>query len=164
MIISAVLFGSRQTGKGSGDLMTITLYNNSSAYNTLYKSLDKVKDVTAEIKGTCSVDNPTILIDYTGPSFNYFYISEWERYYRVTNRQAGPGQTVAITGQSDPVQSFASGIANLDVMIVRAESEALRSPELADNMIPLESDMQIDKITGDNVIGSGNGMIVIGVI
>lgn len=144
--------------------MTITLYNNSSAYNTLYKSLDKVKDVSAEIKGTCSIDNPTILIEYQGPSFNYFYISEWERYYRVTNRQAGPGQTVAITGQSDPVQSFASGIANLDVMIVRAESEALRSPELADNMIPLESDMQIDKITGDKVIGSGNGMIVIGVI
>lgn len=144
--------------------MTITLYNNSSAYNTLYKSLDKVKEVTAEIKGTCSIDNPTILIDYKGPSFNYFHISEWERYYRVTNRQAGPGQTVAITGQSDPVQSFASGIANLDVMIVRAESEALRSPELADNMIPLESDMQIDKVTGDKVIGSGNGMIVIGVI
>lgn len=164
MIISAVLFGSRQTGKDSGDSMTITLYNNSSAYNTLYKSLDKVKDVTAEIKGTCSVDNPTILIDYTSPSFNYFYISEWERYYRVTNRQAGPGQTVAVTGQSDPIESFAAGIANLDVMIVRAESEALRSPELADNMIPLESDMQIDKVTGDKVIGSGNGMIVIGVI
>ena len=31
-------------------------------------------------------------------------------------------------------------------------------------MIPLESDMQIDKITGDSVIGSGAGMIVIGVI
>lgn len=144
--------------------MTVILYNNSSAYNTLYKSFSKVKEVTADIKGTCSVDNPTLLINYTGPSFNYFYIPTWERYYRVTNRQAGPGQTVAITGQSDPIESFAAGIANLDIIIVRAESEALRSPELADNMIPLESDMQIDKITGDNVIGSGNGMIVIGVI
>ena len=144
--------------------MTVNLYNNSSAYNVLYKSLTSVKSVTASIKGTCSIDNPTILIDYPGSGFNYFEISEWGRFYRVTNRQAGPGQTMVITGQSDPIQSFNTGIAALPVYAVRCEDLSVRSPNLADNAIPLESDMQIDKVTGDQVIGSGSGMIILGVI
>lgn len=145
--------------------MTVTLYNNSSAYNTLYKNLVKLKDVTASIKGVCSVDNPTIIIDYVdADTFNYFYIGDWSRYYRVTNRTAAPGGTMAITGQSDPVESFNSGISGLEVYAYRCEDLSARSPELADNMIPIESDMQLDKIIGDTVIGSGGGMIIIGVI
>ena len=145
--------------------MTVTLYNNSSAYNVLHKSMTKVKDVTASIKGVCSVDNPTIIIDYVdADTFNYFYIGDWSRYYRVTNRTAAPGSTMAITGQSDPIESFNSGISGLEVYAHRCEDLSVRSPELADNAIPLESDMQLDKVTGDQVIGSGSGMIVIGVI
>lgn len=144
--------------------MTVTLYNNSSSYNTLYKSLTKVKDVTATIKGMCSVDNPTLLIDFPGVAFNYFYIADWGRYYRVTNRQAAPGGTMMISGVSDPVQSFNTAIAALEVYAARAEDLSVRSPELADGAIPIGSDMQIDKISGDNVIGSGSGMVVIGVI
>lgn len=71
---------------------------------------------------------------------------------------------MSISGVSDPIQSFAAGIAALSVLAARAESLSLRSPELADASIPLESDMQIDKITGDPVIGSGSGYIVLGVV
>lgn len=144
--------------------MTITLYNNSSAYNTLYKSMTKLKDVTATIKGACSVDNPTLVIDNPGIAFNYFYIGDFGRYYKVTSRVLSPGQIMVISGVSDPVESFNTGIANLDVFINRAEDLSLRSPELSDSMIPLESDVQIDKVIGDTVIGSGSGMVVIGVI
>lgn len=144
--------------------MTISLYNNSSAYNTLYKSMTKLKDVTATIKGACSVDNPTLVIDNPGIAFNYFYIGDFGRYYKVTSRVLSPGQIMLISGVSDPVQSFNSGIAGLDVLAVRCEDLSVRSPELADNAIPLESDIQIDKVTGDAVIGSGSGYIVIGVV
>lgn len=146
--------------------MTVTLYNNSSAYNVLYKSMgEAVASVTATVKGSCSIDNPTLLLNYNSAAgFNYFYVSEWSRYYRVTNRLLVPGEHMMVSGISDPVQSFNSGIAGLDVLAARCEDISVRSPELADNAIPIESDIQIDKVTGDTVIGSGSGYIVIGVV
>lgn len=146
--------------------MTVTLYNNSSAYNVLYKSLGvAVASVTATVKGSCSIDNPSLLLNYnSAASFNYFYVSEWGRYYRVTNRLLVPGEHMMISGISDPVQSFNSGIAGLDVLAARCEDLTYRSPELADNAIPIDSDIQLDKVTGDQVIGSGSGYIVIGVV
>lgn len=146
--------------------MTVTLYNNSSAYNVLYKAMgEAVASVTATIKGSCSIDNPTLLLNYnSAAAFNYFYVSEWGRYYRVSNRLLVPGEHMMVSGLSDPVQSFNSGIAGLDVLAARCEDLSVRSPELADNAIPIESDIQIDKVTGDRVIGSGSGYIVIGVV
>ena len=146
--------------------MTVTLYNNSSAYNVLYKSFgEAVASVTATVKGSCSVDNPTLLLNHqTAASFNYFYVSDWNRYYRVTNRMLVPGEHMMISGQSDPIASFAGSIAGLDVYAARCEDLTARSPELADPAIPTESDMQLDKVTGDKVIGDGSGYIVIGVV
>lgn len=146
--------------------MTVTLYNNSSAYNVLHKNFGQaIASVTATVKGSCSVDNPTLLINYqTASSFNYFYVSDWGRYYRVTNRLLVPGERMMISGQSDPIASFASGIADLDVYAARCEDLTVRSPELADPAIPTESDMQLDKVIGDKVIGDGSGYVVLGVV
>lgn len=145
--------------------MTVTLYNVSSGSNVLNKSYTIVQEnITATVKGRIDVDNPELLLDYTSMDFNYFYVSDFGRYYNVTSRSLESGQHIRVTGQSDPLESFASAIEGLEVLITRAEDPSLRSPELADNSIPLESDMQLDKIIGDSVIGAGNGMVVIGVI
>lgn len=145
--------------------MTVNLLNVSSASNVLNKSYTIVQEnITATVKGRIDVDNPELLLDYSSMDFNYFYVSDFGRYYNVTSRSLESGQHIRVTGQSDPLESFASGIEGLEVLITRAEDPFLRSPELADNSIPLESDMQLDKIIGDSVIGSGNGMVIIGVI
>lgn len=145
--------------------MTVDLYNNSSSYNTLYKSFTSVASVTAQIKGNCSLENPELLLNCSSPeSFNYFYISEWSRYYKVTDRTVLPGDQMLISGQSDPIASFAAGIGGLDVYVVRCEDLNVRSPELADPAVPIESDMQLDKVTGERVIGTGDGYIVLGVV
>lgn len=145
--------------------MTVDLYNNSSSYNTLYKSFTSAGSVTAQIKGNCSVENPELILDCSSPaSFNYFYIAEWSRYYKVTDRTVLPGDRMSISGQSDPIASFAGSIAGLDVYAARCEDLTARSPELADPAIPTESDMQLDKVTGDRVIGTGSGYIVLGVV
>lgn len=146
--------------------MTVTLYNNSSAYNVLHKNFGQaVASVTATVKGSCSIDNPTLLLNYnSAAAFNYFYVSEWSRYYRVTNRMLVPAEHMMISGQSDPIASFAGSIAGLDVYAVRCEDQTVRSPELADPAVPVESDMQLDKVTGDSVIGTGSGYIVLGVV
>lgn len=146
--------------------MTVTLYNNSSAYNVLYKSLGTaIASVTATVKGSCSIDNPTLILNYnSATSFNYFYISEWSRYYKVTNRLLVPGEHMIVSGISDPIQSFNSGIAALDVLILRAEDPSLRSPYLTDGAIPVPADPQYEVIEGETIIGSGTGMYVIGVV
>lgn len=145
--------------------MTVTLYNCSSASNVLYKTYSVVQNnISATAKGAVDVDRPALILDYNSLDFNYFHISEFGRYYNVTSRSLIPGKHILLTGESDPLESFASQISDLDVLAVRAEAESLRNPEYADNMIPLESDMQIDKITGDKVIGSGSGYIVLGVV
>lgn len=69
-----------------------------------------------------------------------------------------------ISGVCDPIASFAGSIAGLDVYAVRCEDLSVRSPKLADPAVPLESDMQLDKVTGGKVIGDGSGYIVIGVV
>lgn len=143
--------------------MTVNLYNCSDAINVLNKTFgDAVASATAVLKGAVDVDNPTFLLNYQSTDFNYF--SAFGRYYYVTSRSLQPGDKILVTGQSDALSSFAADVAALDVIAVRCEDLTYRSPELADNMIPLESDMQLDKVVGDTVIGSGEGMIVIGVI
>lgn len=145
--------------------MTVHLYNCSSGSNVLNKSYSVVQNnISATAKGPVDVDQPTLILNYSSMAFNYFYISEFGRYYNVISRNLTEGQHIQVTGQSDPLESFASQITALNVMAVRTEDTQFRSPELADNMIPLDSDMQLDKIVGDKVIGSGDGMIIIGVI
>lgn len=145
--------------------MTVTLYNCKSASNVLYKSMDTVQNnITATAKGAVDVDRPALILDYNSLDFNYFHISEFGRYYNVTSRSLIPGKHILLTGESDPLESFAGAIADLDVLAVRAEDLTLRTADYADSMIPLESDMQIDKITGDRVIGTGSGYIVLGVV
>ena len=145
--------------------MTVTLYNCSSGSDVLNKSYSVVgSGITATIKGAIDVDQPTLLLEYSSLDFNYFYVDTFGRYYNVISRSLEEGKHIRITGQSDPLESFRSQIAALEVLAVRCEDLKYRSPEIADNNVPLESDMQIDKITGDQVIGSGNGYIVLGVI
>lgn len=146
--------------------MTITLYNNYSDYRTLYKDLRLVAQVTAEIKGSCSIDNPSLLINYnSGSVFNYFYIPAWGRYYKVSNRIALPGEHMMISGQSDPVESFNAGIAARELLIVRAEDPALRNRYLPDQSIPIPSDPQYEVIEGTEIISDlSSGMYVIGVV
>lgn len=144
--------------------MTVNLYNCSSAPDVLGKSYELVQTTSATVKGTMDIDHPTILLNYSSMNFNYFYIAETGRYYNIESRILENGEHIRLTGVSDPLESFQSQIYNLDVLAVRCEDIAYRSADIADSNISLESDMQLDKIIGDTVIGSGAGMIVIGVV
>lgn len=146
--------------------MTVTLYNTSSSYNTLGKSKSAVGTaVTAQAKGPVDVDNPTLILAYNSVDFNYFYVSEFGRYYNVTARSLNPGGQVIVTGESDPLESFASDVSALEPLIVRAEDPEMRNAYLTDNAIPIPTDPQYEVIEGEEIIGSlSTGMYVIGVV
>lgn len=102
--------------------MTVNLYNNSSASNTLYKNLSPVgSGITAQIKGPCDVERPQLLLSWQGTSFNYIEITDWSRYYSITSIVSLPGNMTQITGQSDPLQTAASQIASREALAVRNE-------------------------------------------
>ena len=145
--------------------MTVTLYNCTSDPNVLNKNYTVVQsNISATAKGAVDVDRPVLLLNYSSMDFNYFYVAEFNRFYNVFSRSLIPGQHIVITGESDPIESFRSSIADLDVLAVRCEDSANRSAEIADNNIPIESDLQYDKVIGDTVITNSAGMIVIGVV
>lgn len=114
--------------------MTVTLYNVKSASNVLYKSYDTVQSgVTATARGAVDVDKPEILLNYSSMNFNYFYISEFGRFYNISSRALVPGGHILLSGESDPLESFASSVYNLDnVLAVRNEDSTKWNKDISD--------------------------------
>lgn len=104
--------------------MTVDLYSNASAPNTLYKSITKVgTGVTAQIKGACDIERPSLLLSWKGTGFNYIHVPDWNRYYYVMSITALPGNMTQVTAQSDPLQSAVSQIFSRDAVAVRNEDQ-----------------------------------------
>lgn len=104
--------------------MTVDLYSNASAPNTLYKAITQVGEgVTAQIKGACDIERPSLILSWKGTGFNYIHVSEWNRYYYVTSITALPGNMTQVIGQSDPLQSAVSQIFSRDALAVRNEDQ-----------------------------------------
>lgn len=114
--------------------MTVTLYNNKSASNVLNKSYTIVgTNITATARGAVDVDRPSLLLNYSSADFNYFYISNFGRYYYVTSRLLIPGEHIMITGESDPLESFSAAVYGLEnVLAVRNEDINLWNKDIPD--------------------------------
>lgn len=113
--------------------MTVTLYNNKSASNVLNKSYTIVgTNITATAKGAIDVDRPSLLLNYSTADFNYFFISDFGRYYYVTSRLLMPGKHIMITGESDPLESFRTAISDIPALAVRNESSSNWDKNIAD--------------------------------
>ena len=100
--------------------MNITLYNMTSDKNVLDKTITSVSSVTGDIKDESNIINPQIIMSSTvDSSFNYFYISDFGRYYYVTDKTVEHGRTI-IHGHVDVLMSFNSAIKDLYVIAERA--------------------------------------------
>lgn len=140
--------------------MTVTLYNNKSGSNVLNKSYEVVQSgITATARGAVDVDRPALLLNYNSVNFNYFYISEFGRFYNISSRSLLPGGHILLSGESDPLESFASSVGNLEVLVTRAEDLSMREPDIADERIPLANDVVYDMTAGDVIMASENYVI-----
>lgn len=116
--------------------MTVNLYMNSSASNTLYKRYTQVgTGITAQIKGVCDVERPTLILNWKGTGFNYIQVPDFSRYYHVLSITALPGNMTQITCQSDPLESVASQIAEREALAVRNEDKTKWDKDEPDPMI-----------------------------
>ena len=65
--------------------ITVTLYNNSSPINAMDKNLSQIASLTGNLREESNVIDPQILIERSSVSnVNYVYVSEFDRYYFVT--------------------------------------------------------------------------------
>lgn len=106
--------------------MTLKLYTNSSDRNHLDKIISQQgSDITGTLRENCSVVDPVIKIEsinnFNIASCNYAYITEFGRYYYITNIVC-VGKLYELHMHCDVLMSFKSQIRGNSAVIARNES------------------------------------------
>lgn len=144
--------------------MNIKIYKNSSANNTVDKSLSGEKLITnCKPYGDISVLNPVFILDSIGLStvaeYNYCYIEDLKRYYYCTFSVEKHMTIMSCT--VDPLKTYKDSIKGMTCYIARSETDG--NSKLADNNYPVETDVQYEVKLGKQILHNGT-TYVLGVI
>lgn len=103
--------------------MNITTYVNASDEHVLDKSITKVHDsISVILKDDTNLINPVIIVSGSlAPSYNYVYITEFNRYYYVRDITYSQ-QRYYIALEVDVLMSFNAAIKDLEVIANRSSS------------------------------------------
>lgn len=103
--------------------MTITTYSNASEEHVLDKSITKINDnVSVVLKDDTNVLSPTLITSQNiSHTFNYIYISDFNRYYYVRNITYSQ-QRFYIECAVDVLMSFNADIKSLELIANRSSS------------------------------------------
>lgn len=121
--------------------MQVTLCNTPSERNIINKVIQDVISINATIKGELSVENPVLLLDYTGDSnnINYMKIPELNRTYFINEIIKLTGQRYEVHGKSDVLESFKNDILNMNCIINKQQSPLQANMYLDDGSFVLEN-------------------------
>lgn len=125
----------------------LNLYQNTAEANRVDKSsyLTAVGTLSGVLRDECSVLNPTITIEYTQvPNFNYVYIPIFGRYYFVDNIVSVRKNIWRLSLRCDVLMTYRTGIDGLSAVIARQEFDY--NPELVDNLLPVEKEMDVSVV------------------
>ena len=121
--------------------LTVKFYSVSKAVNsTALPTGEPMAEYECRMLDACSILRPVILLN-VGPQANptganYAYISEYNRYYWVSDWTVNRGQWVA-TLSIDPLASWKEEIGNSFQYVLRSSSES--NPTVQDSMYPATS-------------------------
>lgn len=103
--------------------MTITTYSNASEEHVLDKDITKINEnVSVVLKDDTNVLSPTLITSQNiSHTFNYIYISDFNRYYYVKNITYSQ-QRFYIECAVDVLMSFNAEIKDLNVIANRSSS------------------------------------------
>lgn len=90
--------------------MTVTYWSNFSKRKNSTKQPTSGTDVTVRLKEDCSIINPVFESATMPATANYIYVSEWGRYYFVTNVTYISNTTKAFSCEVDVLASFKTQI------------------------------------------------------
>lgn len=106
--------------------MDIYFYLNTDEPNKVNKTLGEGYHLEGNLKESCRIEKPTILIeaDIDINGYNYFYIPEFNRYYFRTEFEVVRNGLIRVSGRTDVLMSFKSEMQNFDVILDHSEVKA----------------------------------------
>ena len=105
--------------------MNIVLGTISDEKNKLNKTFNNQATYTGTLKQETSVIHPSVILEATNLSgCNYMYISEFGRYYFITDVVSVRNNLWRVDGKVDVLMSFKSGIETCPIILSNTETTA----------------------------------------
>ena len=117
--------------------MTVTYWSNFSKRKNSTKQPTSGTDVTVRLKEDCSIINPVFESATMPATVNYIYVSEWGRYYFVTNVTYISNTTKSFSCEVDVLASFKTQIGSTVARI--AFSSTGWNKDIIDNRMCVET-------------------------
>lgn len=123
---------------------TISLFKTASENNRVVKTLTDEKQLSGELRNQTSVLNPSIRIESSDniSTYNYAYISEFGRYYYITDIVSVRTNCWTVSLRCDVIMSYSDQIKAITGVVVRQESNPNKL--LVDRLERLQSNKEID--------------------
>lgn len=127
---------------------TISLFKTASENNRVVKVLTDEKQLSGELRNQTSVLNPTIRIESADniSGYNYCYISEFGRYYYITDIVSVRTNCWVISLRCDVLMSYKNEIQSMNVILNNTQetglSNYLASPNWV-NLVKTKTDIKV---------------------
>ena len=127
---------------------TISLFKTASENNRVVKALTDEKQLSGELRNQTSVLNPTIRIESADniSGYNYCYISEFGRYYYITDIVSVRTNCWVISLRCDVLMSYKDEIQSMNVILNNTQetglSNYLASPNWV-NLVKTKTDIKV---------------------
>ena len=127
---------------------TISLFKTASENNRVVKVLTDEKQLSGELRNQTSVLNPTIRIESSDniSGYNYCYISEFGRYYYITDIVSVRTNCWVVSLRCDVLMSYKNEIQSMNVILNNTQetglSNYLASPNWV-NLVKTKTDIKV---------------------
>jgi hypothetical protein len=127
---------------------TISLFKTDSENNRVVKTLTDEKQLSGELRNQTSVLNPSIRIESADniSAYNYAYISEFGRYYYITDIVSVRTNCWVVSLRCDVLMSYKDEIQGLNVILDNTQetglSNYLSSPNWV-NLVKTKTDIKV---------------------
>ena len=127
---------------------TISLFKTNSENNRVVKTLADEKQLSGELRNQTSVLNPSIRIESADniSTYNYAYISEFGRYYYITDIVSVRTNCWVVSLRCDVLMSYKDEIQGLNVILDNTQetglSNYLSSPNWV-NLVKTKTDIKV---------------------
>lgn len=126
----------------------ISLFKTASENNRVVKTLTDEKQLSGELRNQTSVLNPSIRIESADniSTYNYAYISEFGRYYYITDIVSVRTNCWTVSLRCDVLMSYKDEIQGLNVILNNTQetglSNYLASPNWV-NLVKTKTDIKV---------------------
>lgn len=118
---------------------TISLFKTASENNRVVKVLTDEKQLSGELRNQTSVLNPTIRIESADniSTYNYAYISEFGRYYYITDIVSVRTNLWVVSLRCDILMSYKDEIQSMNVILNNTQETGLSNYMASPNWVNL---------------------------